>query len=314
MKIIFFGTPAVAARFLNELILAENVAGVVSRPDRPRGRGLELQPPATKALAVQHGITVFQPEKFTPEDVARIESLKPDVGIVVSYGKLIPRDVFSIPAFGCFNIHFSLLPAYRGAAPMQWALINGETKTGVTAFWLEETLDSGPVLVGQECAITPSDDIFTLEEKLVTLGIGVMRRALECIKQGACAGKTQSGTPSFAPSLKKETGDIDWSLSAERIINLIRGTKAWPGAYSKLATGRWAGKTIKIRNARIYETAGRHQPGEIIAVVKNEGFAVACGAGALLVDEVHPESKKPMPAWPFLQGGAITSGDKFAII
>jgi len=304
----------VAARFLNELIMTEQVVGVVSRPDRPRGRGLELQAPETKTLALRHNITVFQPEKFTPEAVAQIKSLKPDVGVVVSYGRLIPREVFSLPAFGCFNIHFSLLPAYRGAAPMQWVLINGETKTGVTAFWLEETLDSGPVLVQQQCDIAPGDDIFTLEEKLVTLGIGVMQRAIDCIKRGECAGKIQSGTPSFAPSLKKETGDIDWSVSAERIINLIRGTKAWPGAYSKLATGRWAGKTIKIRNARIYEISKAHQPGEIIAVVKNEGFAVACGSGALLVDEVHPESKKPMPAWPFLQGGHLSPGDKFAIM
>lgn len=314
MRILFFGTPAISARFLKALLASEQVAGVVTMPDKQRGRGHKVQPPEVKIVAQENNIPVFQPEKFNDDDIKQLESLKPDVGVVVSYGKLIPQRIFTIPSYGCFNVHFSLLPKYRGAAPMQWALINGETITGVTTFWLEETLDSGPILIQKTIPIDAKDDAPALEQKLTDLGITAVKETLECISAGTCTGKIQKGAPTYAPILKKEMGKIDWSLPSERIVNLIRGTKSWPGAYSKIESGALSGVTIKFLSARVFDQDTTAAPGEIKEIVKGKGFVVSCGKGAVLVEEIHPENKKAVSAWPFLQSGQLKIGDKFATI
>ncbi len=319
MKIIFFGTPEIAAQFLREIIKTENVAAVVTQPDKPAGRGRQVLFTKVKSVAVENNIPVFQPAKFDAGVINSLSDLKADVGVVISYGKLIPKQVFTLPALGCFNIHFSLLPKYRGAAPIQTALINGEPETGVSTFWLEETLDTGPVIVEKHAPINPQDDAITLEDKLVTLGFEALFETFSKIASGACAGTAQKGTPSFAPSLTKESGKIAWEKSAREIVNLARGTRKWPGAWTKFVTGSQSGKTIKILKARALDSCPGElipvkEPGTICGLIKNDSFVVACGSGFLAVEEVVAEGKKPMPAWAYWQGSRLKVGDKFDIM
>jgi methionyl-tRNA formyltransferase len=313
VKIIFFGTPSVAVPFLSRLCKDHTVVAVVTQPDRPASRGHLLTAPPVKTLALEKGIAVFQPEKFDDAVISSLQHCGADVGVVVSYGKLIPENVFTLPVYGCFNIHFSLLPHYRGAAPIQHALINGETVTGVSSFWIEKTLDSGPVLEQQSMTIAPDDDAQSLKEKLIVLGVEVMSSTLKRIADGDCVGVRQSGIPSFAPSLKKDHGRIDWSKSAQEILNLIRGTKPWPGAFTIIQEGKMAGKRLKIIKAAVVNqnTSSRVNtvnPGCVIALEPHEGFTVQCGTNIMLVSEVQLENRPAMHAWSFLQGAPLEPG------
>ncbi|MBN1622184.1 MAG: methionyl-tRNA formyltransferase [Endomicrobiales bacterium] len=312
MKVLFFGTPQIAVPYLEELLNSEEVVGVVTQPDKPKDRGHQLHEPPVKECAKKRGIPVFQAEKFTEEAVDKLKTLNPEVGVVISYGRIIPEKVFKIPVFGCFNIHFSILPKYRGAGPIQWSLINGEKETGITTFWIEKTLDSGPILVQKILSIEDTDDSVTLKRKLIPLGIKAMQETLSFVKQNKCKGEPQKGEPTFAPSLKKEDGRIDWAKSASEIHNLIRGTKPWPGAYTTIKEGNQKGKLIKILKAYLISDSCKNESasiGQIADIVKNKGFVVRCGKGSLLIEEVHLENKKPMPAWAFLQGFRLKAGD-----
>ncbi|MHB9154570.1 MAG: methionyl-tRNA formyltransferase [Endomicrobiales bacterium] len=311
MRVLFFGTAEVSVPFLRELIKNETVVGVVSQPDRPAERGHHVQKTAVKAAAEEAGIPVFQPEKFTPDMMDALAKLEPETGVAVSYGKLIPEKLFTLPKNRTFNVHFSLLPKYRGAAPMQWALINGEKETGVTTFWIEKTLDTGPLLVQKTLPIAPEDDALTLREKLIALGIEALNETLRKIRAGALQGKPQEGEPTCAPSLEKENGRIDWSKRAGEIANLVRGTKPWPGAYTLLDSGKRL-KIVKARPATECPGGGAAcrevLPGRVTGAVKGQGFGVACGKDFLFVEEVQPESRKAMPAWDFWQGGQLKPG------
>lgn len=318
MNVLFFGTPEVSVPFLRALTETHTVRAVITQTDKPSDRGHQLHQPPAKKLALTRNIPVFQPEKFDEEIVNKLKELNADAGVVVSYGRLIPEKVFSLPKFGCFNVHFSLLPKYRGAAPIQWALINGEIETGVTTFWIEKTLDTGPILLQRTLPILPDDDSITLTEKLIPLGIEAMQETLSRIKAGDCAGKPQSGEPTFAPSLKKEQGKIDWSKPAKDIANLIRGTKLWPGAYTFAAGGKLKGKRLKILKADASQSCpGELCPidvpaGQITCLIKSIGFSVRCGKDFLIIKEIQPENKSTMPAWDFLQSGHLSPGDKLA--
>jgi methionyl-tRNA formyltransferase len=304
VKVVFFGTPQVAVPFLEALVAqGHDVVSVVCQPDKPAGRNMQLTAPAVKTFALSKNIPVGQPLKLDQISADNICALKADVGVVVAYGKLIPRSVFSAPVYGCFNIHFSLLPLYRGAAPFQWALINGERETGVSLFWLEETLDSGPILSQTKIAIMPQEDAPALMRRLTEFGIKDMLDTLEHIQAGNCIGKKQEGTPTFAPQLRKETGRIDWAKPAQSIFNLMRGTKPWPGVYTT-----FKGETLKILSAAVATSSGA--PGEILELEKEKGFVVGCGNGSLLVTEVHPANKKAMSAWSYAQGLHLHPGDK----
>lgn len=311
MKTIFFGTPSVSMPFLARLCETNTVAAVVTQPDRPASRGQKLMPPPVKILALEKSIPVYQPEKFDDSVVASLRACAADVGVVVSYGNLIPESMLTIPLYGCFNIHFSLLPLYRGAAPIQRALMNGESVTGVTSFWLEKTLDSGPILLQDEVSILPEDDAVTLKEKLILRGVDLMTRTLNRIAAGACAGSRQEGTPTFAPSLKKDDGRIDWSRPARDVINLIRGTTPWPGAFTIVRDGKLAGQRLRIIRAELAAAVSASPsvvPGTVAAILPHEGFLVHCGSGSLIVREVQRENRPAMPAWPFLQGAGFTPG------
>ncbi len=311
VKIIFFGTPEIAVPFLKGGLEKHTVVGVVTQPDKPASRHYKIHSPEVKIEAVKNKIAVFQPEKFDDELIEKIKALKPDVGIVVSYGKLIPKRVFDLPSFACFNIHFSLLPKYREAAPVQWALINGEKITGVTSFWIEETLDSGPIIVQKTVQIESDDDAAGLFKKLIPCGIEVMNETLGLLKNGKVPGTPQKGIPSLAPSLEKEDGKIDWFKSAQEILNLIRGTYPWPGAYTLGSDGKMANKRLKIIKARLIPSQIKEKSGTVVELMKNEGFSVSCGDGALLITEVQPENKNSMSAWAFIQGGYAGLGSKF---
>jgi methionyl-tRNA formyltransferase len=309
VKIIYFGTPEISARFLKELVKTNEVVAVVTQPDKPARRGQQLQSPPVKTFASDLKIPVFQPERLNDEIISQLKKYEPQLGVVVSYGKLIPEKLFSSFNKGCFNIHFSLLPKYRGAAPIQWALINGENWTGVTAFWLEKTLDTGPVIVQKQIEISGEDDALSLQEKLTVLGLETMNEALARVKNGKVDAVPQEGHPTFAPALKKEDGRIDWSEPAEKIINLVRGAKIWPCAFTNYGSPN--SRVLKILKASEngdFETS-EVQNGRIESIVRGKGFCVKCGKGFILVEEVHPENKKRLNAWAFWQGGHLKIGD-----
>jgi len=304
VKIVFFGTPQIAVPFLKALVeRGHQVCAVVCQPDKPCGRNMQITPPPVKLYAQSQNIPILQPAKLDHNSAEKIASLNADIGVVVAYGKLIPRAVFSAPKYGCFNIHFSLLPKYRGAAPVQWALINGEKETGVSLFWIEETLDSGPLLSQTKIEIMPDEDAPALLDRLSVVGVNDMLNTLERIKAGDSVGKKQVGTPTFAPQLKKEIGRIDWTKSAQSVLNLMRGTKPWPGVCTTHNN-----ETLKILHASVHSATG--VAGTITELIPDKGFVVACGGQSLLVTNVHPANKKAMLAWAYAQGAHLQPGDK----
>lgn len=309
MNVLYFGTPAVAVPFLEWLTAHARVVGVVCRPDEPVGRGYTLTPPPTKVFAEEHGIPVFQPTgPWTPETIDRFTALRADIGIIVAYGRILPRPVFMAPRLGSINIHFSLLPEYRGAAPIQWSLIRGETRTGVTAFWLEEGLDSGPIFHQSDVPVDPADNVKTLREKLVTVGVEVLARVLSDAEQGNLIRRPQEGTPTLAPQLKKEDGRLHWDRPARELVNLIRGVMEWPGAATTYRPEQGTPKVLKVFRAT-ERPAARGTAGDILEADAS-GILIKAGEGAVRLEEVQPEGKKAMAAWSFWQGARLKAGDK----
>jgi len=317
MRIVFFGSKECSVEFLKALIEKEEVAGVVTHPDRPSGRGLKIRQSIVKEFSLKKGLSVFTPEKIRDKNfISEIESLKPELGVVVAYGKILPKEVFLIPKYKTINVHFSLLPKYRGAAPINWAIIKGEKITGVTIFFIDEGLDTGDIIVQKELEIAPEDDSITLEKKLIETGISLLFEAIKKIEKSGndiCVVK-QKGEPSYAPLIKKSDGRIDWNSSSDEILNIIRGTKPWPSAYIEIKNEK-----LKIKNLKILKANGLNfsqseiekcSPGTIVELKKDTGFIVKCGRGFLLVEEVQPEGKKPMSAWAWLQGSRLNIGEK----
>lgn len=312
VKVLFFGTPPVAVPFLDWLIKNTHVIGVVCRPDEPAGRGLKLTPPPTKVLAEQNKIPVFQPAGPWKEFNAQpLHDLKADVGIAVAYGRILPKSVFAAPRLGSMNVHFSLLPKYRGAAPMQWALVHGETKTGVTSFWLEEGLDSGPIFAQHEIAIEEQDEVGSLRKKLIELGVRQMSGVIADIAAGKTTRQTQQGEPTAAPLLKKSDGEIHWTDAADKIVNQVRGLWEEPGVFTRYTPPESPAKQLKILKASVVaEKNGK--PGVILAADKL-GILVGTGEKSVRLIDVQPEGKKPMQAWAFWQGARLKVGDKFEV-
>jgi methionyl-tRNA formyltransferase len=300
LKTVFLGTPETAVPFLERLRAKSSVVGVVTNPDQPVGRGYKLTPPPVKEKALQHGLPVLQPEKLrAPEAAAQLKAAwgAVDLGVVVAYGKLIPREIFSLPRFGMVNVHFSLLPKYRGAGPVQWALIRGEKRTGVSL----------PGFKQAALDVLPGDNSLTLRARLVDLGLGLLEGLLEDLeKRPDTVPVPQSGEPSQAPLLKKEDGLVRWGeRTAEEVANLVRGTYEWPGAFS-----RTRGQAVKFRaGAAAPWNGGR--PGEVVSVEKGKGFLVKCREGAYLALRVQPEGKKEMGAADFSNGVRMQPGDLF---
>ncbi|MDI6731005.1 MAG: methionyl-tRNA formyltransferase [Candidatus Margulisbacteria bacterium] len=310
MRLIFMGTPVPAAKILETLIASQQheIVGVITQPDRPKGRGLKLAFSPVKETALHHQLKLEQPDKLKDGKMVRwIDGLKPDVIVVVAYGKILPREILDIPKYGCINVHASLLPKYRGAAPVQWALLNGEKETGITIMRLDEGMDTGDIILRGKIIIDDDINAEKLLEKLFDLGAPLLLSALQQIEKGTAEYQKQNdGQVTFAPSLTKESGEIDWRKSAPEIHNRIRALVPWPSAhtyYQKKALKILASKV----NGPVLEKGGH--PGEIIQIVKGIGFVIACGQGHLLVTEVQPEGGKAMSAAAFSYGHAVKSGE-----
>ena len=311
MKLVFFGTPEPAAEVLRSLIEAKlEIVAVVTQPDRPQGRGQKVAFSAVKELARKAGLRVEQPAsvKNNPDFKASLSSLKPDLCVVAAYGKILPQEILDLPKHGFINIHASLLPKYRGAAPIQWALLNGEKETGITIFKLVEALDAGPVLASTGVKIEEEDDAAVLMKKLFAAAGPLLIKTLHEIETGnAKYVPQQESSASLAPTLTKESGEIDWRKPAEEIGNRVRALITWPTAHTF-----FRGQRLKIYKARLEPldiATQEREPGLIIEIVKNEGILVASGRGNLLLLEVQLEGKRRMKAYDFVIGHDVKNGE-----
>lgn len=296
MSVIFFGTPEFAVPSLQALLEAgENISLVVTQADKRKGRGHKLSSPPVKSAALTSGLEVMQPVALKDNEFTdRVASVHPEFIIVVAYGRILTKAILEAPKRCCINVHASLLPKYRGAAPIQRAIINGEKKTGVTTMIVTEKLDTGPVLLRKETEISDADTAGTLGNKLSRLGASLLIETLKGIRTGAVKPVAQSGETSYAPVIKKKDGLIDWSKSAEEIFNFVRGMQPWPGAYCNIGK-----ETVQIRRTR--PISGQGLPG-VIARLGSKELIMGTGDGLISVEEVQPSGKKPMPVSSFLQG------------
>jgi len=305
LNIIFMGTPDFAIPSLARLIASDNnIMGVVTQPDRPRGRGKKLQPPPVKTLALQHGLTLVQPEDVKEENFIQwLKTQNPDLIVVVAFGKILLPKILNIPSHGCINLHASSLPAYRGAAPINWVLINGEKKTGVTTILMNEWMDTGDILLQREIDIEQEDNALTLGQRLSTLGAKLLLETTSQLKKGILAPTPQNHSEaSYAPVLKKEDGRIDWKKDAQAIHSQIRGTLPWPGAFTNLEN-----KLLKIFKSQVVECKSQDTPGKI-SQINPEGIKVATGKGYLLLTEVQLQDRRRMEVAEFIKGNPIPIG------
>jgi methionyl-tRNA formyltransferase len=307
MRIIFFGTPEFAVPSLQALIDAgEEIVSVITQPDRKKGRGHKLSQPPVKEHALSKGLPVIQPPDIrTSWFYEELSGLKPDIIIVVAYGKIVPPALLGLPPLGCVNVHASLLPQYRGAAPIQWALINGEGKTGITTMLMDEGLDTGDILLTEEVIIDEEDNAHTLSRRLSQVGASLLVKTLEGLQNKLLKPVPQSGKASYAPPLKKEDGRINWSSSAREIFNLIRGTFPWPGAYCYLN-----GEKLHIIKAKAENDGLKGPVGRIQQISGNE-IRVSTDEGTLVITEVKPEGKKAMATAAFAHGRHLKEGATF---
>ena len=308
LKIVFLGTPEIACGFLSRIAASGfEIAGVVSQPDRPVGRGLKMCCSPVSALAEKLCFSFFKPAS-NQELGAVISGLKPDLAVVVAYGRLIPAETLALARLGFLNVHFSLLPKYRGAAPVQWALINGEKTTGVTLFWLDKGMDTGPVLLRREEPVLESDDAASLFARLSASGAALLEEGLGKISAGEIIREPQTGAPSAAPKLTPAAAQLDFSLPAAALLGKVRGFACGPRARFVLELpGR---KTaVQVLAAALPQgPVGDAPPGVLLSVEPGGGFIVKCGVGGLLVRTVKPEGKKEMRGADFLNGLRLVPG------
>jgi len=310
VKILFFGTSLISKIFLENIDKKHRVMCVVTKPDKPVGRGNKLTFPAVKQYAINNNIDYVQIEKFDDEVFNKLKAYNADAGVVVSYGKLIPERIFLLPKQKCFNIHFSKLPQYRGASPVQQALIDGQKQTAVTSFFIEKGLDTGDIILQDLVDIEDNDTSDTLFQKLISCGIGTMNKTLDLMEQNKLVPVKQTGQPSFCSVFKRENGKVNWNKSATEIKNLFRGLFLWPGIYCEFASGKLQGKLLKIIDCEVVNMNSNKEPGSILSIEKNLGFIVQCGKDSLLLKKVQLESKAKMSACDFINGYKLTTADK----
>jgi methionyl-tRNA formyltransferase len=304
MRLVFLGTPAFAVPTLEAVAEKHEVLSVVTQPDRPKGRGHELSTSPLKQAATRLGLPVYQPERIRhPEAQAHLASLAPEIMVVVGYGQIIPQSVIDLAPRGIVNVHASLLPKYRGAAPIQWAIANGENRTGVTTMQINAGLDTGDILLTRETEIGAEETALELAEHLAIVGAELLVETLDGLAHGAITPRKQDDSQaSFAPILRKEDGAISWSEPAQRIHNRVRGFLPWPGAYTS-----FRGHLLHIWRARVAEDRTALTPGRILA---GPGFRVACGSGSVLeLLEVQLEGRKRMGAGAFANGQRLRENE-----
>ncbi|TET26624.1 MAG: methionyl-tRNA formyltransferase [Candidatus Aminicenantes bacterium] len=309
MKIVFFGSPAIALVSLKRIIEeGHRIELVISQPDKPTGRGKKLIPTPLKRFAQDLNIPVYQPVKIRKDQIAleKIKKINPDLNVVVAYGQIIPSSIIFLPKYNSINVHFSLLPKYRGASPIQWALLNGERKTGVTIFELNERMDEGDILAKEEVDIHPEEGASELEARLAQKGADLLVKTIANISK-IKPQKQDHSQATYAPRIKKEDGRIKWEKNAIFIERLVKAYTPWPSAYTFLADRR-----IKILKGKKEAFKGQSSsPGEILEV-KKRGIEVCCGdASVFLIENLQPENKKPMSAYSFSLGAKIRPGDRF---
>ena len=310
LKIIFMGTPELSCASLEKLAGQPqfHLAAVVTQPDKPRGRALKPQPPPVKLLAQKLNLPVLQPARARDEHfISQLRALQPDLIVVVAYGHILPTAILDLPKHGCLNVHTSLLPKYRGAAPIQWAIANGESETGVTIMKMDAGMDTGPILSQKRTPILASDDSATLHERLAQLGAELLMETIPGYVGGKILLQPQSEGASLAPKIKKEDGHIDWKLPAQTILNRLRAFTPWPGAFT-LLPDQPKPHLLKIWKAEAVEKSGG--PGEVLSAGPN-GMVIACGKDALKVLELQREGGRRMNAAEFLAGHALRAGQKF---
>jgi methionyl-tRNA formyltransferase len=306
MRVIFAGTPEFAATALAALIReGYSIPLVLTQPDRPAGRGMKLTESPVKRLALAHGLPVLQPPTLRDEKVqAQLRAAESDVMVVVAYGLILPRAVLNIPRHGCFNIHASLLPRWRGAAPIQRALLAGDRETGITIIKMDEGLDTGPMLLKERFPIADEDTAQSLHDKLAALGAHAIVTALRRLEQGSLEGEPQDpAQATYAAKLSKTEGRLDWHLSAAELDRMVRAYNPFPVAHAS-----FHGETWRIWRARPEPAAGGI-PGEVLRADKN-GIVVACGDGALRITEIQKAGGKRLPAAVFLQGSQVRTGER----
>lgn len=304
MKIIFMGTPDFAVPCLTALCDAgHEVMAVFTQPDKPKGRGYALAPPPVKTAALERGIEVFQPRSLKNEEsFGIIEGIAPDVIVVVAYGKLLPENILNLPKYGCVNIHASLLPKYRGAAPIQWAVLNGEKESGVTTMQMDVGLDTGDMLMVSKTEIGENETAGELHDKLSVMGAELIVKTLAALEKGEIKPEKQGESPTdYAAMLDKSICEIDWSRSAQEVHNKVRGLSPWPVASTILG-----GKRVKIYGTIKSDKIGR--AGEIVSV---SPLTVACGSGSVEIKELQLEGKKRMDSKAFLLGRPLKVGEFF---
>lgn len=303
LRVVFMGTPDFALPSFEALAESEEVIVAVTQPDRPKGRGEVLTPPPIKVAALKRSIPLFQPERIRkdPEFLRQLAQLKPDLIVVVAFGQILPESVLKIPRHGCINVHASLLPKYRGAAPIQWAIIRGEQETGITTIQMDPGMDTGPMLLRHPVPIEPDDTTATLAPRLSKIGASVMVETLALLKKGKLIPIPQDHSQAtLAPLLKKEDGLIRWEESAEAIFNRARGVEPWPGT-----TTFYQGKRWKVTKFLVGDRKGRWgQPGEILRL-SEKGLEVAAGMGYILINELQPEGGRRMTVREYAAGHPI---------
>ncbi|HWD00608.1 MAG TPA: methionyl-tRNA formyltransferase [Candidatus Sulfopaludibacter sp.] len=304
MRLVFLGTPAFAVPTLEHIVEAgHQVVAVVTQPDRPRGRGQQLAASPVKEAALRLGLPVYQPERVRrPEAQEHLRSLAAEAMVVVGYGQIIPQSVIDLPPLGIINVHASLLPKYRGAGPIQWALVNGETSTGVTTMRIDAGLDTGEMLLKSETEIAPDENAIDLGKRLSIMGASLLVTTLEELAAGRPLGEKQDNSQAtYAPLLKKEDGLIQWTRSAQSIHNLVRGLQPWPGAYTL-----FRGQKLHIWRTRVAASSSGAAPGTVTA---SKRPLVQCGDGLLELLEVQMEGRKRVPAPDFANGQRLTENE-----
>ncbi|PKM55222.1 MAG: methionyl-tRNA formyltransferase [Firmicutes bacterium HGW-Firmicutes-5] len=308
MRILFMGTPDFSVPTLESLLDSEHeIIGVITQPDKPKGRGKHIIFPPVKVVAVENEIPVYQPIKVKdPEFLDSIKALEPDLAVVVAFGQILPKAFLDIPKYGCINIHASLLPKYRGAGPIQWAIIHGEATTGVTTMYMDVGLDTGDMLLKETVEIEPNETGGSLHDKLSVIGGPLVIKTIEALIEERLIRKPQNNELStYAPMLNKEMGNIDWNQPADTIERLVRGLNPWPSAYT-----HYEGKLLKIWESEVVLCDTFNTPCGSICEIREEGFVVKCKEKGLLIKSLQLQGKKRMSTSDFLRGHQVQIGQE----
>lgn len=305
MKIVFMGTPEIAVPCLKKLIDEKHdISCVVTQPDKPKGRGKKLAMPPVKELAVENEINVLQPSRARDSEfIDQIKELSPDLIVVVAFGQILPKEILDIPKYGCVNVHVSLLPKYRGAAPINWVIINGEEKTGVSTMYMDEGLDTGDIILQSEIELDDSITAGELHDKIMYRGADLLKETVDLIEKGeAPRTKQEDSESSYAPIMGKSLGKIDFSKPANEIHNLVRGVNPWPSSYTT-----YEGDTMKVWKTEVTGESSKSEPGTIVDVNK-EGISVCTKDKVILLKEIQMPNKKRVLVGEYIKGNTIKTG------